>query len=110
MKMPICDKAFVPKNKLTDYLLSINHPIGSAKAAFFRGMGFKEANCDLLELELLTIARSAEIAESETTIHGIKYVLEGDLHSPSGLARPIRTVWIAESNRPEPRFVTAYPR
>jgi hypothetical protein len=110
MKLPNGDKAYIPKNKLMDYLLSVNHPVGAAKAVFFRGLGFDETNQASLERELLDIARNAEIVETEITFHGHKYVLEGILHSPSGLPRLIRSVWIVEHNRTEPRFVTAYPQ
>jgi hypothetical protein len=40
MKLPNADKAYVPPNKLLDYLLSLSHPVGGSKARFFRSAGF----------------------------------------------------------------------
>ena len=47
-KLPRADRAIIPPEKLTDYLLSTTHPVGSAKARFFRGHGFNDDNPELL--------------------------------------------------------------
>lgn len=39
MKLPRNREAIVPELKLTDYLLSETHPVGRAKAKFFRALG-----------------------------------------------------------------------
>jgi hypothetical protein len=109
MKLPEGGRAYVPTEKITDYLLSTTHPVGCAKAVFFRGLGYNESNIELLEKELLTIARNDEVTEIEKKPYGVKYVLEGSLKSPLNIITKIRTVWIVEINRPQPRFVTAYP-
>lgn len=58
MKLPNSDKAIIPKDKLTDYLLSETHPVGSSKAKFFRGLGFNEANANVLAKLLLHMAQT----------------------------------------------------
>ena len=40
MKLPRSLEAIVPERKLTGYLLSETHPVGRAKAKFFRALGF----------------------------------------------------------------------
>jgi len=52
------------------------------------------------------IVKSREVVSSP---HGVKYVMEGVLETPSGIAPRILTVWILETGETNPRFVTAYP-
>jgi hypothetical protein len=42
MKLPHADRAEVDPGKLGRYLLSETHPVGKAKARFFREAGFDE--------------------------------------------------------------------
>jgi hypothetical protein len=109
VKLPNREKAYVPPRKLIDYLLSPSHPVGGSKARFFRSAGFDEANAASLERALIDIARSEDVTEIEQTPHGTKYVIEGDIRTPAGGTRRVRTVWIIDAGRAVPRFVTAYP-
>jgi hypothetical protein len=109
MKLPAGETAYVPRDKITNYLLSLTHPVGQTKAAFFRAIGFDDSNTDLLEAELLNIARKSDVLEIEQKYYGVKYILEGLIHSPRNIIRRIRTVWIVEVNHNRPRFITAYP-
>jgi hypothetical protein len=53
MEMPNCDRAVVPRKKLTEYLLSTIHPVGKGKAKFFKQFGYDETNVALFEEGLL---------------------------------------------------------
>ncbi len=86
MKLPDSDLAWIPSEKLTGYLLSTEHPVGSAKAGFFRGFGFNDHNVELLEAGLLHIA----------------HTVDGDLETPSGRIVRLRTVWIVETGDEKP--------
>lgn len=109
MKLPNSDKAIIPKEKLTDYLLSETHAGGRSKAKFFRSLGFNETNISLLEKHLLNLAVAQDVKVTSESIHGVKYVIEGDIHTPSRKVARIRTIWIMEPGQHTPRFVTAYP-
>jgi hypothetical protein len=109
MKLPSRETAYVPPPKLVNYLLSPSHPVGGPKARFFRSAGFDETNVASLEQALIDIARSEDVTEVEQTGHGTKYAVEGDIQTPSGGVRRIRTVWIIDAGQTRPRFVTAYP-
>ncbi len=108
MKLPNSDQAWIPNKKLAGYLLSRNHPVGSAKADFFRGFGFDEQNVELLEAGLLLLARTG-VSNMIDSPYGTKYEVEGELETPSGRTVTVRTVWIIESGERNPRFVTAFP-
>lgn len=107
--IPNYEKAYIPGQKLREYLLSETHAIGKAKAKFFRSLGFNDDNVELLERELMTITRTELIAEEIITPFGIKYIVDGILSTPSGTSAKVRTIWIVEPHDERPRFVTAYP-
>lgn len=65
---------------MTDYLLSLSHPVGTSKARFFRGLGFDESTVDQLREELRGVVQHAHVEETERTSHGTKYVVVGSLH------------------------------
>lgn len=109
MKLPNAKDALISRNKLTNYLLSETHPVGSSKAKFFRELGFNDNNLDMLIKSLMQIARSNEIKESRELLYGINYVIDGILDSPSGKSTKITTVWFIKRRGGNPRFVTAYP-
>src|SRR3989344_6416993 len=109
MKLPNRKKAYIPNEKLTDYILSETHSGGKSKAKFFRSVGFNETNTSLLEKSLRSIAITQEVKDISESIHGNKYVIEGKIHTPSKKIVKIRSIWILEPDQKAPRFVTAYP-
>lgn len=109
MKLPHRKNAYIPKEKLTDYILSETHADGKLKAKLFRKFGFNETNVSLLEKSLLNIAYTQKVKDIVESIHGTKYVIDGKIKTPSGKILKIRTVWILEPNKNAPRFVTTYP-
>ena len=109
MKLPFGKNATIPKEKLTDYLLSETHPVGSAKARFFRKLGFNESNVSRLEKSLLKITKTNDIKETREFAYGTNYVIEGTVKTPTGKIVTIATVWFAKIKESRPSFVTAYP-
>lgn len=109
MKLPNSDKAIVPKEKLTDYLLSETHPVGSSKAKFFRGLGYKETNVEKLAKSLLNIVKTNDVKNVRQLAYGTNYLIEGDVETPSGKTVTITTVWFIKTSKIRPSFVTAYP-
>lgn len=109
MPIPNAESAVIPPEKLSDYLLNPAHPIGGLKARWFMSLGYHPDNCDQLETDLLKIVRISSDYVDEQTPFGVKYTVLGQLESPNGSLANVRTVWISETNRPQPRLVTAYP-
>ena len=108
MKLPFRERAYVGPEKVADYLLSQTHPVGGWKAKVFCAAGFDETNVSELQDALLSIARSDDVTSAQQTAHGTKYVVEGEIATPSGRPLSVRTVWIVESDSETPRLVTAY--
>jgi hypothetical protein len=109
MKLPRNREAIVPVEKITGYLLSMTHPIGKAKAKYFRKLGYREKNVVQLKEALAAIAVTNEVTEVIATSFGMKYVVDGELATTTGISVRVRTVWILETGDDIPRFVTAYP-
>lgn len=108
MKMPSCESANVPIEKITDYLLSSSHPRGSLKARWFNALGYKTEKPNELAKSLLSLA-SADVLASEKTDYGTKYVIVGDITGPDGRTAAVHSIWILPNGSSEPRLVTAYP-
>lgn len=109
MKLPNREKAYIPFSKLIDYLLSETHITGKSKSKFFRMFGFNESNLDVLKQCLLAIANTQDVVEVNTSPHGTKYIIDGNLFTPINRFVRVRTVWIIEKDQDIPRFVTAHP-
>jgi Domain of unknown function (DUF6883) len=60
--------------------------------------------------EMLTLhGAEHEIAKTQDSPFGTRYIIEGKLNTPSGKKPLIRSIWFLESGENIPRFVTAYP-
>lgn len=96
----------IPAEKLTKYLLSPDHPAGYSKARFFLSHGFEPAS---LSAALGELVRTGAAVEKELTIHGTKYVIDGEVDTPGGSKALLRSVWMNPENSEALHFVTAYP-
>ena len=106
--LPDGDNAQVDRNKILDYLLSVSHPDGQSKAAFFRRFGFKLEEWEVLADALKTLGVSNPVVAVVTSPYGVRYTVDGPLPTPDGRMPMVRTVWIAEPGSP-PRLITAHP-
>ena len=106
-RLPNAERAFVPKEKITRYLLDPSNPRSRGKPGFFERFGFRrEAWNDLAEA-LIEHAREGDVVEEDETPFGVQYAVEGTLVAPDGRAPLVRTVWLERGEGP--RFVTAFP-
>jgi hypothetical protein len=99
----------VPRGKIVDYLLSRSHPDGAGKAVFFRGYGFAPERWEQLRDALRAHAGEHPATEAARSEFGVRYVVDGALHTPDGRAPLVRSVWFIEVGEQAPRLVTAYP-
>jgi hypothetical protein len=109
MPIPNANAAFVPPEKVTDYLLDEQHPVGKSKAKWFSSLGYDVGDSGRLEKDLLKLVQSSEDYAEKASSFGTKYVVSGRITSPSGRDANVTTVWIIESSGGAPRLVTAYP-
>ena len=109
MFMPCRENADIAWSKIVGYLLNDQRPEGQDQARVLKRYGYSEGNALELWRTLLTLARSTEYVESSTTRHGIKYVFEDEIPTPSGKPLHLRMIWQINHGSQVPHFVTAYP-
>ena len=102
-------KAVVEPSKVRDYLLSRSHPVGRFKAVVFLALGYTQENWEKLRDDLLAIARTGEAVPAEPSTYGQKYEVSGKLIGPNRQFGYFKTIWLVESEKSVPRFLTAYP-
>lgn len=110
MKVPNVDQALVPREKVAEYLLNPDHPVGRTKAAFFTGHGFIRDSWGVLADALRGHLVDHEVSNAVETTFGTKYVIEGPLLAPDGRKPLVRSIWMIDLGTNYPRFVSAYPR
>src|SRR3990172_7745763 len=94
MRVPNADKAIIPPEKLRDYILSPNHPVGRFKADFFTELGYSAENWEVLERDLRKQIFSQDAEEVEGFPYGRKFVVTGSLTTPAGKIVQMTTVWV----------------
>lgn len=108
-RLPNGARAVVPPGKVEAYLLNDLHTQNRGKARFFELAGYSLSQPERLERDLKTIARTGRVTGVVPTDDGMKYVVVGELSAPNRRNYLITTVWMIESEKTEPRLVTAYP-
>ena len=109
MRLPNAEKAVIQSEKLRDYLLSPEHPLGRFKAAFFASLGYTRDDWVILEADLRSQHLLLDAEEGERSKYGRKFIITGPLRGPSGVTAQVTTVWIVRTGEEVARFVTAYP-
>jgi uncharacterized protein DUF6883 len=107
--LPHAGDARVQQSKICDYLLSVNHPIGRFKAAFFGALGYTVDDWERLQRDLLQHGRSGKAVPGRKSLYGQKFEVYGIFAGPSGRRVNLVTVWIILNGEASPQFVTAFP-
>jgi hypothetical protein len=109
VKVPNADRAIVDPRKLRDYLLSPEHPVGSAKARWFSRCGFTRARWQELETAVRELIASNPAESSILDGFGRRFSVTGMIQAPSGRQVRITSVWMIRIGEEVPRFITAFP-
>jgi hypothetical protein len=109
-RLPHLDRAVVPEAKIVNYLLSVSHSSGRAKARFLKGFGFRAQNWLILREAIIAHARANDITASHRTRFGTRYEIDGPLLTPEGRTPIVRVVWFVEPQENVPHLVTLIPR
>jgi len=107
MKLPIQDKLVVERDKIADYLLTPAHRYGASKARFFAVFGFRLEEWEQLAEALREHGRTHDVARMRETGFGPRYIVEGQLNTPSGRRPRVRSVWQMDEGAIAPRLITA---
>lgn len=99
----------VPEEKLTKYLLSLDHPHGRAKAQFFHDtLGIVSSDWRYLADQFCQAARNSEFYRLNVKEYGVMHGTLVLVTGRNGRQAVVETGWKLEENGPA-SFVTAYP-
>lgn len=107
--LPNCERAIVEPSKVRDYLLSPAHPIGRFKAVVFAALGYTQDQWEILQRDLLAMARTIPAVQGQLSPYGQNYELNGILTGPSGRSGMFVSVWLVSAGDEVPRLVTVFP-
>ena len=96
MKLPYVEQADVPCDKIAGYLLSFTHRSGRAKVRLFSHFGFSADAWETLAAALTAHVAAHEVARTEASCFGMRYIIEGPLDAPDGRRPAVRAVWFIE--------------
>ncbi len=100
----------VAPEKITEYLLNLDHPDGAAKAKFFIQGGFSPNEPEALAEALKRHFRENEPTERKMdNFGGERLVIDAPMRVPDGRKPMMRSVWGVEKGQRIPRLFTAYP-
>ena len=108
MNLP-AEAAVIEPAKLRDYLLSLDHPDGRAKARYLALLGYTRERWEQLARDLRQQILPLEARPTGESRWGVKYEILGMLEGPNGRAAAIRSIWIVLHGETRPRLVTLVP-
>jgi hypothetical protein len=105
---PDFSAAIVDDMKLSGYLFNPDHNEGWPKGRFLLKAGFLADELDAVRAAIIVQAGESQIVTT-TTHYGTKLECDGDITSPTGESRRVRTVWQSDNETNLLRFVTFKP-
>ena len=108
MKLPNAEDAIVEIEKLRNYCLCEEHPVGKHKARVFAAsLGFGREHAEEIRSRLLDAAMRYESTPTKLTLHGQHYEMDFML-THNGRSALVRAVWMIRRGEISPRLVTFY--
>jgi len=108
MKIPNSERAVIAREKLTDYLLNVDHKRGGTKARLLAQFGYTVDNWEQLAADLRANL-AAEVDFVKTTLYGVRYEVRMVLQTPAARTLALRTVWQIDDGTDCARLITLYP-
>ncbi len=106
MKLPNAQNAIVEIEKLRDYSLSPDHPVGKHKARVFESsLGLQRHDAAGVQERLLEAAHTYECIATKQMPHGQHYEMDFMMTHDAKSAL-VRAVWIVRLEEKSPRLVT----
>jgi len=108
VRLPNSHKAVVEIQKLSNYSLNPNHPVGKHKARVFKAaLGITLEDAGWLREQALEVALSDDVRRGADSIFGAKYVIDSMLEY-KGMSAMVRFSWIIETGTDFPRLTSCY--
>jgi hypothetical protein len=109
MRIPNAERAIIIQEKITLYLLNVEHKRGGSKAVLLTSFGYTADDWSRLADDLRTYHLPAEVTSVRETSYGIRYEIRMPLITPNGRSLTMRSVWQIDKGTDTPRFITLFP-
>ena len=109
MKLPNRESALIEPEKLTEYLLNIDHYRGGTKAKLLLRFGYSPANWQQLEADLRRYHLESDVNLIRETPYGTRYEIRATLQTPTNELLSVKTVWQIDKGQDFPRLITLVP-
>ncbi len=109
MRIPNADNAVIDSDKITRYLLDVDHPDGGSKARLLVSLGYRTANWHQLDSDLRAAHLSEDFVATTNTPWGTRYEIVGPITGPAGDTIMFRSIWQIDLGTNVPRLITMYP-
>ena len=107
--LPNRKNAIITDEKVTEYALNKNHPVGKNKAiAFEKYLGYTVDNKDLLIKEIRSGLNKYICKEREPTKFGKPFEVSMHINGANGKTAKVKTGWIIDKDGDTPRLTTIY--
>ncbi len=93
MKLPNAEKAIIPSDKLTSYLLNLDHRRGGSKAKLLVLLGYKASSWDVLAEDIRREHLSSDVVEEHDSEWGKRYEIVAPLTGPLEDTVLFRSIW-----------------
>ncbi|MFN0213076.1 MAG: DUF6883 domain-containing protein [Saprospiraceae bacterium] len=106
--LPNAEFAFVPIEKLTEYALNPEHPVGKHKAAVFEAiLGITITDADFLREKIMEAILTHDVKPTRQDEFGQRYQMEFEMER-NGRSATILTSWILEPSELSARLTSCY--
>ena len=109
MKLPNRERAIIAPDKLTRYVLNIEHERGGNKARLLAEFGYNQDNWRQLDADIRQYHLNADIEAERRTSYGLRYEIRAPLQTPDGRTPTLRTIWQIDAGADVPRLITLVP-
>jgi len=106
VKLPKREFAVIEPEKLTAYLLNLNHRRGGAKARLLLRFGYSLKDWQQLEADIRQYHLAADVTVIRETPYGTRYEIYTALQTPTNESLTVRTVWQIDNGQTVPRLIT----
>ena len=108
MRLPGGEHALIPIEKLRDYCLNPEHPLGKHKARVFRAaLDLRAEDAAELQLRLAKAAVEVDVILGPLNRYGQQFIIDFEWTRRSRTAT-IRSSWIILKKEATPRLITCY--
>jgi hypothetical protein len=108
MLLPNYQQATIDLQKLRNYVLNENHPVGKYKAKVFKAVLFiTSEDAELLRTKILEKLSLSEAMEKSSDNYGKRYTVDLIIRNLDREA-VVRTAWIILKQESTPKLITCY--